>query len=61
LEVEAGERQVEADTLIWLWKEQTAQDQAKWKGMMSGPALLWLFFVSVRRMRRRAVVISFIM
>ena len=29
LEVDAGERQVEADALIWLWKEQTAQDQAK--------------------------------
>ena len=31
LEVEAGERPVEADALIWPWKEQTAQDQAKWK------------------------------
>lgn len=29
LEVEAGERPVEADALIWPWKEQTAQDQAK--------------------------------
>ena len=31
LEVDAGERQVEADALISLGKEQTAQDQAKWK------------------------------